>query len=226
MTEPIWVSRAEAERLHELVIEVAGGAAGLRDAGLLESALAKPQHQFGLVPLSYRPKYSVKPLSVRKPMGYLNRPEFTGECFVQMSGYFINVVQVCIECLLCFLWRDITNGAVQAFGVVPVHPFQGFPFDSADGFPWAEEVDDFCFEQASHSHAHWHRSRPHDSEETIPVKPHIAIQTVCKLGCINLRNVALFKPEKTLRQNPCDDLCAGYLREPQKHLGQRTRQSV
>ena len=27
MTEPIWVSRAEAERLHELVIEVAGGIA-------------------------------------------------------------------------------------------------------------------------------------------------------------------------------------------------------
>jgi hypothetical protein len=79
----------------------------------------------------------------------LNRPGFTGECFVQMSGDIIKGVHVCIESLLGFLWRDVSNGAVQAFGVVPVHPFQGFPFDPSDGFPWAEEVDDFGFEQAN-----------------------------------------------------------------------------
>jgi hypothetical protein len=33
----------------------------------------------------------------------LNRPGFTGECFVQISGNFIKVVHVCIEGLLCFL---------------------------------------------------------------------------------------------------------------------------
>ncbi len=76
----------------------------------------------------------------------LNRPGFTGERFVQISGDFIKVVHVCIESLLCFLWRDISDGAVQAFGVVPIDPFQGFPFDPADGFPWAEEIDDFGFE--------------------------------------------------------------------------------
>ena len=63
-----------------------------------------------------------------------------------MSGDFIKVVHVCIGSLLCFLWRDISDGAVQAFGVVPIDPFQGFPFDPADGFPWAEEIDDFGFE--------------------------------------------------------------------------------
>jgi hypothetical protein len=64
---------------------------------------------------------------------------------------------------LLVAWRDVSDGAVQAFrcpavvcpsqtmrgGVVPVHPFQGFPFDPTDGFPWAEEVDDFGFEQAN-----------------------------------------------------------------------------
>ena len=77
----------------------------------------------------------------------MNRPGFTGECFVQILGHFIKCVQVCIECLLCFLWCDVSDGAVQAFGVVPVDPFQGFPFAPADGFPWVEEVDDFGFEQ-------------------------------------------------------------------------------
>jgi len=81
--------------------------------------------------------------------GRLNRPGFTGECFVQILGHFIKVVQVCIECLLRFLWRDVSDGTVQALGVVPIDPFQGFPFDPADGFPRAEEVDDFGFEQAN-----------------------------------------------------------------------------
>jgi hypothetical protein len=42
----------------------------------------------------------------------LNRPGFTGGCFVQMSGYFIKHIQVCIECLLSFARRCVTNGAV------------------------------------------------------------------------------------------------------------------
>jgi len=42
----------------------------------------------------------------------MNRPGFTGGCFVQMSGYFIKHIQVCIECLLSFARRCVTNGAV------------------------------------------------------------------------------------------------------------------
>ena len=79
----------------------------------------------------------------------LNRPGFTGECFVQILGYFIKVVHVFIKGLLCFLWRDISDGTVQALGVVPVDPFQGFPFNLSHGFPRAKEVDDFGFEQAN-----------------------------------------------------------------------------
>jgi len=63
-----------------------------------------------------------------------------------MSGDFIKVVHVCIEGPLCFLWRDVSDGAVQALCVVPAHPFQSFPFNPSDSFPWAEEVDDFGFE--------------------------------------------------------------------------------
>lgn len=37
---------------------------------------------------------------------------------------------------------------MQAFGVVPVDPFQGFPFDLSHRLPWAEEVDDLGLEQA------------------------------------------------------------------------------
>lgn len=46
MTDPKWMTRQQVEFIHEAVIEMAGGAQGLRDAALLESALARPQNQY------------------------------------------------------------------------------------------------------------------------------------------------------------------------------------
>ena len=43
MTEPIWIARADVLMIHDLQLAEHGGAAGLRDQGLLESALARPQ---------------------------------------------------------------------------------------------------------------------------------------------------------------------------------------
>lgn len=42
-----WLSRSLVESIHTRLIEVFGGLHGLRDAGLLESALAQPQASFG-----------------------------------------------------------------------------------------------------------------------------------------------------------------------------------
>ena len=45
MTQPKWVTRQQVEFIHEGVIEIGGGSHGLRDAALLDSALARPQNQ-------------------------------------------------------------------------------------------------------------------------------------------------------------------------------------
>ena len=42
MSEFLWLTRAEVERIQEKVIDAAGGSYGLRDSHLLESALARP----------------------------------------------------------------------------------------------------------------------------------------------------------------------------------------
>ena len=42
MTEPVWVLRETVEILHEETIFNEGGASGLRDEGLFESAVARP----------------------------------------------------------------------------------------------------------------------------------------------------------------------------------------
>jgi len=44
--EPIWLNRADCLAIHELMLSQHGGLAGVRDEGLLESALSKPRNLF------------------------------------------------------------------------------------------------------------------------------------------------------------------------------------
>jgi death-on-curing protein len=44
--EPIWLDVGDALTIHEILLVRHGGASGVRDEGLLESALARPRQQF------------------------------------------------------------------------------------------------------------------------------------------------------------------------------------
>ena len=44
MQEPLWMEAADAVIAHDLELAAHGGSMGVRDAGLLESALARPQN--------------------------------------------------------------------------------------------------------------------------------------------------------------------------------------
>ena len=46
MKEPVWLNREDCLAIHEMMLAQHGGMAGVRDEGLLESALAKPQNLF------------------------------------------------------------------------------------------------------------------------------------------------------------------------------------
>lgn len=46
MSQPVWLSRPIIEALHADQIREHGGAAGIRDEGLLESALARPRQRW------------------------------------------------------------------------------------------------------------------------------------------------------------------------------------
>ena len=46
MIEPKWISEAVVLKIHERQIFEFGGSDGVRDMGLLQSALARPQHAF------------------------------------------------------------------------------------------------------------------------------------------------------------------------------------
>lgn len=46
MREPVWISSAVVLALQERLLADHGGSAGIRDAALLESALARPRHLY------------------------------------------------------------------------------------------------------------------------------------------------------------------------------------
>ena len=46
MKEPVWLNREDCLAIHEMMLSQHGGLAGVRDEGLLESALSKPKNLF------------------------------------------------------------------------------------------------------------------------------------------------------------------------------------
>lgn len=44
--EPVWIDERDALTLHGRLLALDGGAAGVRDLGLLQSALARPRHLY------------------------------------------------------------------------------------------------------------------------------------------------------------------------------------
>jgi death on curing protein len=52
MTEPLWLDRRMIMALHDEALAMFGGTAGLRDEGLLDSAIVRPQNRFAYEPES------------------------------------------------------------------------------------------------------------------------------------------------------------------------------
>lgn len=46
MKEPLWIDERDARALHDRLLALHGGAAGLRDESLLKSAMARPRQHF------------------------------------------------------------------------------------------------------------------------------------------------------------------------------------
>jgi death-on-curing protein len=53
MSEPLGITKEQAIRMHAEQLAVFGGPAGLRDAGLLESALGRPQNKWAFGETDY-----------------------------------------------------------------------------------------------------------------------------------------------------------------------------
>ncbi|HWY32378.1 MAG TPA: type II toxin-antitoxin system death-on-curing family toxin [Candidatus Acidoferrum sp.] len=97
MKVPVWLDRTDALAIHEMMLAQYGGLAGVRDEGLLESALAKPQNLFAYA------KPSLAELAASYAAGVvLNHPFLDGNkrtgfmlaaTFLELNGRSFNATE-------------------------------------------------------------------------------------------------------------------------------------
>ena len=106
MNEPVWIEERDALALHDRLIGLDGGAAGVRDSGLLKSALARPQqlHAYGNKP-------SIIDMAAAYTAGIVRNHPFVdgnkrtgfvvGVLFLEMNGYrFIATEEAAAQAVL------------------------------------------------------------------------------------------------------------------------------
>jgi death-on-curing protein len=92
MRKPVWIDERDALTLHDRLLALHGGAAGLRDGGLLKSALARPQQQ-----LAYAEGTDIVDMAAAYTAGIIRNHPFVdgnkrtgflvGILFLELNGY-------------------------------------------------------------------------------------------------------------------------------------------
>ncbi len=95
MTAPVWVTEKLVLMVHDMLLAEHGGLSGIRDHGLLKSALAKPQQLY-----RYKPKSSLYELATVYSFGLAkNHPFVDGNkriaftitaVFLELNGKILN----------------------------------------------------------------------------------------------------------------------------------------
>lgn len=99
MPEPVWIDKRDALTLHDRLLALHGGAAGLRDDGLLQSALARPQQHF-----AYAEGAGIVQLAALYTAGIVRNHPFIdgnkrtgfvlGVLFLELNGYVFTASEV------------------------------------------------------------------------------------------------------------------------------------
>ena len=92
MKEPVWIDERDTLALHDRLLALYGGAVGLRDDGLLKSALARPQQ-----PFAYAESPDIVDMAAAYTWGIVRNPPFldgnkrtgfvVGVLFLELNGY-------------------------------------------------------------------------------------------------------------------------------------------
>ena len=95
MKEPVWIDERDALALHDRLLALHGGAVGLRDVGLLKSALARPQQHF-----AYAESPDIVDMAAAYTSGIVRNHPFVdgnkrtgfvlGVLFLELNGYRFN----------------------------------------------------------------------------------------------------------------------------------------
>lgn len=114
MKEPIWVLPEVVTSVHRMLLSEHGGSSGVRDQGLLDSALSRPRQRF-----SYGEEHSVFDLAASYAYGLANNHPFVdgnkrvaltiAAVFLEMNGYSLDASEP--EAVIVF--EQLASGALN-----------------------------------------------------------------------------------------------------------------
>ncbi len=121
MKEPVWIDERDAVALHDRLLALEGGAAGLRDKGLLQSALARPQqlraYQAGADVIQMAAAYTVGIVRDHPFVDGNKRTGFVvGVLFLELNGYrFVASEEDAAQAVLSLAAGRLEEGAFAAW---------------------------------------------------------------------------------------------------------------
>ena len=122
MSEWVWLNRAVIIAIHEVQLAEHGGGTGVRDAGLLDSALGKPQqlNNYGEPPPDAAALAASYGYGISRNHPFIDGNKRTGyvaaELFLRLNGWRLNADDAsCVVTMLGVAAGDITEEAFAAW---------------------------------------------------------------------------------------------------------------
>lgn len=105
MAQPIWIDLEVVHAIHDEQLAEHGGQAGVRDRGLLESALARPQNQFAYGEHALPRLAASYAFGISRNHPFLDGNKRTSlviaELFLELNGFELTATDA--ECVTTFL---------------------------------------------------------------------------------------------------------------------------
>ncbi|MGH6957034.1 MAG: type II toxin-antitoxin system death-on-curing family toxin [Caulobacteraceae bacterium] len=121
MSDPVWVEARDALALHDRLLALDGGASGVRDEGLLESALARPRQRF-----AYEGENEIVQLAAIYTAGIVRNHPFVdgnkrtgfvaGVLFLELNGHRFEAAEAeAANAVLALAAGDLDEAAYASF---------------------------------------------------------------------------------------------------------------
>jgi death-on-curing protein len=105
VSEPVWIELDVVLAVHDEQLAEHGGQPGVRDAGLLESALSRPRHQFAYGQPSIQHLATSYAFGISRNHPFLDGNKRTSlvvaELFLELNGYELTATDA--QCVTTFL---------------------------------------------------------------------------------------------------------------------------
>ena len=116
----VWLQRDVVIAIHEAQLAEHGGATGLRDAGLLESALARPENLAAYASPDVAELAAVYGYGISRNHAFIDGNKRTGyvaaELFLELNGFSLSADDAaCVLTMLAVAAGDITEAEFAAW---------------------------------------------------------------------------------------------------------------